>query len=183
MLHTAADDTSPDDFVWMPAHSRQADIGVEELSNGELRTAADVRFNAHADIAAKEAVELHRVPASIRTRLADHETVVREAAVWLGTITHRASAPDGWATRDSLASRANAGLPKPSGVRRAGLDRGPRAPWMGGHTPAPHGDGGVCRVCRRGAKRALTLSRFLRGRCRGSRAELWQRRARGEVHR
>ena len=113
LFFTAADDTSPERFVWMPAHRRAVDVGVAELGNGDLNTAADLARNELVDVAAKAGVEEHRVPEAIRKRLDEHEELVHGAAVWLGQATHLANEQHGWAARDSLASRARAGMPRP----------------------------------------------------------------------
>jgi hypothetical protein len=48
------------DVVWMPAHTKEAQIGKAKLGNGELITSADRKGNAMADAMAKHAAKEHR---------------------------------------------------------------------------------------------------------------------------
>ena len=49
LLLSALDDTPTEMVVWMPAHTKECDVGVKKLCNGELLTGRDKACNGLAD--------------------------------------------------------------------------------------------------------------------------------------
>ena len=45
LLLAALDDTPTDLVVWMPAHTKESDVGVKKLGNGDLLTGRDMASN------------------------------------------------------------------------------------------------------------------------------------------
>ncbi len=118
MLFSSIDDVPPRMFVWMPAHCGLDEIGRAVLGDGSLLTAVDRVTNELADTYAKQAVELHRVPVAVRKRVTDAAAGVREAAMWLGRVTHLANNQPAAPRRDSEASRRSAGMRRRHGAGR-----------------------------------------------------------------
>ncbi len=105
VLFTAIDDVPPESFVRMPAHCSLDDVGRVSLGDGSLMTAVDRMANELADTYAKQAVEEHRVPPALRSRVKEAAEHVRKIAMWLGRVTHLASNQPGPQRRDSEATR------------------------------------------------------------------------------
>ena len=61
LMLAALDDTEPDAVVWMPAHTKESDVGRLYLGNGSTLTQLDRKGNNEANRLAKLAVEAHRV--------------------------------------------------------------------------------------------------------------------------
>ena len=79
-IFAATDGAAPRDLAWLPAHTAAADVGRRRLGNGSLLTARDRLGNDLADRLAKQAVQQHRVPRSIREAVARQEREVEEMA-------------------------------------------------------------------------------------------------------
>ena len=105
LVFWAIDDTSPESFVWMPAHCGHDDVGRARLGDGSLLSETDRWANDQADRCAKDAVKAHRVPADVRKRVKDASRHVRDIAMWLGRVTHLANNQPETPRRDSDASR------------------------------------------------------------------------------
>ena len=84
LLLAALDDMPADQAVWMPAHTKLADIGVAVLGDGSTLTALDRESNALADLHAKAAADQVRVPKAIRIKLDEYHGMTKEAARWIG---------------------------------------------------------------------------------------------------
>ena len=65
------------DVVWMPSHTKEAQIGKAKLGNGELLTSANRRGNAMADALAKRAAKEHQALKHICTQEQEPEHAVR----------------------------------------------------------------------------------------------------------
>ena len=174
-IFAATSGQPPADLAWMPAHTVAADVGCKRLGNGELLTERDRRGNDAADALAKEAVELHRVPAGIRRAIADQEAQVTAMAWWVAWVTLASNAWGPLALRDS--DSAPVGRPrKPAGAARAPRIREEIPAALGGHDltcvrqhlARPW----QCRVCHRTSamREALCFSR-----CPGSAVLRWAR--------
>ena len=107
-LFVHIDDVPTSNFVWMPAHTSMANVGVKCLSNGKTLTHTDRRANGQADTEAKAAAAAYTVAKTTRVRLLAHKRVVLEAARWLGQVTWAATNFGKPAMRDSEASKARA---------------------------------------------------------------------------
>ena len=60
-LFVHIDDVPASSFVWMPAHTSLANVGVKRLSNGKTLTHTDRRANERADSEAKNSgCKVHR---------------------------------------------------------------------------------------------------------------------------
>ena len=53
------------DLIWMPAHTKQGDIGLLHLSDGSLLTKRDRKANDEADHLAKRGAQSHRLPKKV----------------------------------------------------------------------------------------------------------------------
>ena len=92
---------TPADVSWMPAHTAIGEVGHRRLGNGAVLTVVDRRGNAAADLHAKAAVEEHRVPATVRRRLAQQEKDVEAMARWVAAVTVHANSWGDANLRDS----------------------------------------------------------------------------------
>ena len=164
LVFTAIDDTPRDAFVRMPAHSNLDEVGRLRLGNGELLSDVDHRANSLADVAAKAAVEEHRVPLDIRRRVKKEAQRVRAAAMWLGRVTHLANSQPDAPHRDSEGTRRR---PKARGLvpRRGSVAREQRPAALGGHVIFHQRNSWLCVVCWRSS---ANWSRFASQRCEGS---------------
>lgn len=81
-------------FVWMPAHTSEQDVGVMQLSDESTLTDVDRFGNDYADRLAKEAVEEHRVPEALRLALVEHEQLQVATYRWLASATLLANSKD-----------------------------------------------------------------------------------------
>ncbi len=179
LLLPAVDDKPPQAFVWMPAHTLAASVGVAALGDGSRLTAVDRSANQGADLGAKLAVEAHRVALPIRRAYKAHDAKVTALAKWVGKVTYHANHRPREPHRDSEASRAAAAK---AARRRAALrDQRParRCPVL---RPVSHGghhlvfaDGKwVCAMCRRCSSKWTVLAPQ---RCSGSAAVQWAKSA------
>ena len=159
----------------MPAHTVAADVGCKRLGNGELLTERDRRGNDAADALAKEAVELHRVPADIRKAIADQEVQVTAMAWWVARVTLAANAWGPHALRDSDSAPVGRRR-KPTVDARALRVREEIPTALGGHDLACFRQHLArpwqCRICHRTAAKRETLC-F--SRCLGSAVLRWAR--------
>ena len=152
MMFTAIDDTPASAFVWMPAHTREHEVGRVLLGNGQPLTAIDRNSNELADRYAKQAVLEHRIRQDIRIQVRELDRLVVDTAKWLGMVTYQANHYGQPPMRDSEASRqraARAGRAGPCGQRawRKPMVASARPPALGGHTPVLVGKRWVCTVC------------------------------------
>ena len=112
LLLAALDDTPVELVVWMPAHTKDSDVGVKKFGDGTFLSGRDRATNGLADTHAKEAAGEVRVPKPTRVLLENYHSTTKEAARWIGEITysanHRSEAP----FRDSAASRLLAACAK-----------------------------------------------------------------------
>ena len=90
----------------MPAHTKDSDVGVKKLGNGQLLTGRDRECNGLADVHAKEMAGLIRAPKPVREQVTNYLSTVKEAARWIGEINYTANHRDEPPFRDSVASRA-----------------------------------------------------------------------------
>jgi hypothetical protein len=107
-MFTALDDTETDSVVWMPAHTKEEDIGRAYLGNGTRLTHLDRKGNEEADRLAKLAVEAHRVPKQVQDRIKEFNLVVEDTARWVARATYAAGHQTVRPFRDTEASRAAA---------------------------------------------------------------------------
>ena len=92
------------DIAWMPSHTSAEEIGVTMLSDGTVLTAHDRRGNEEADRLAKMAAMWHRVPESVRRRMAADMEIAVQLRRWIGqaiAVAGNFAAPDGTIWRDS----------------------------------------------------------------------------------
>ena len=80
LIFAAIDDADPNDFVWMPAHTKASDVGLKSLGDHTLLTEQDRELNGVADELAKKAVEEHRVPKELRELVHEQKAMVAKAA-------------------------------------------------------------------------------------------------------
>ena len=174
-IFAATDGLPLGDAAWMPAHTVAADVGQRRLSNGELLSARDRRGNDAADALAKEAVDLHRVPAGIRKAVSDQEEEVTAMAWWVARVTLSANAWGPQALRDST-SAPRGRRRGPAGAARTRRLREEIPVALGGHDVTcawPHlARPWQCRCCHRTAARRSALCYT---RCPGSAVRRWAR--------
>ena len=178
LVHTALDDVRPDDVVWMPAHTKHAEVGVRELGNGTVLTERDRRGNEIADVHAKAAVAAHRVPRERVEAFRLHCEAAQRAARWLGRVTWLASNQPAPCTRDSIASRATAlkraAVGRRTTKRRFGEVTGAcRGAAQGGHELIREGARWRCVSCRVAGQ----WSTLAQQKCSGEVAMKWAKRA------
>jgi len=92
------------DIAWMPSHTSVEEIGITMLSDGTALTAHDRRGNGEADRLAKMAAMWHRVPESVRRRMAADMEIAVQLRRWIGqaiAVAGNFAAPDGTIWRDS----------------------------------------------------------------------------------
>ena len=174
LLLSALEDTPNDIVVWMPAHTKEQDVGVKRLGDGSLLTIVDRQTNDLADKHAKLAAESVRAPEAIRIQTAEYHRNTKAAARWIGEITYTANHRDEPPLRDSVASKAKAVVAKigraKAKQKKARPAIEPRPASLGGHELHGTSDGGVkCYVCRHSS----TNPRFCMWTCQGSVAEKW----------
>ena len=83
----ALDDTEVDAMVWMPAHTKESNVGQTVLGDGRPLTLFDRVGNEEADRLAKLGAKSHGVPEPIRRRIHDHNRLVEQAARWIARAT------------------------------------------------------------------------------------------------
>ena len=105
-MHSALDQVPLSSVVWMPAHTKESDVGAKTLSDGSLLTERDRRGNDRADTLAKMAVGEHRLPDILRLQIAMLNKHAEQVAVSVARISaavlDRTAAGGG---HDSVASR------------------------------------------------------------------------------
>jgi hypothetical protein len=106
LMFAALDDTEAGAMVWMPAHTKEADVGRVCLGDGSKLTQLDRVGNDEADRLAKLAVEAHRVPKQVRDRIEELNSVVEKTARWVARATFAAGNQTIKPLRDTEASRA-----------------------------------------------------------------------------
>ena len=174
LVFTAIDDTPLEAFVWMPAHSTADDVGSLLLGNEAPLSEVDRQSNARADAEAKAAVEAHRVPVEVRRRVKQEAKRVREAAMWLGRVTHLANSHADAPHRDSEGTRWKSRRTGSGGLRRHLQPRGPtvaaeqRPAALGGHVVFRQRSSWLCVVCWRSSS---SWDKFAPQRCASSVAE------------
>jgi hypothetical protein len=104
----ALDDTESAAMVWMPAHTKESDVGQAYLGDGSRLTCSDRKGNNEADRLAKLAVEAHRVPKHVRDEVKELNAVVEKTARWVARATYAAGHQTVKPCRDSEASKAAA---------------------------------------------------------------------------
>ena len=75
LLFSVFDEADTHRIVWMPAHTKEHEVGVTAIGNGRKLTWIDRRTNQEADKLAKLAVTEHRVLEHIRTTISNHEAL------------------------------------------------------------------------------------------------------------
>ena len=107
VIHSALDDGDRCHIIkWMPAHTSKASVGSARCSNGKTLTKEMRLANQMADSLAKDAAATVRVPESFRRETKKNFRRAVELAVFVGQLTHEASArkmADGQVIRDSQA--------------------------------------------------------------------------------
>ena len=176
LMHSTLGDTPAETVVWMPAHKGEADIGVARLGNGSYLSQRDVEGNAEADSLAKLAVEEHRVPKTIVTKLRKQDLLAGATAKWIAMATFEAGHQTVRPFRDSEASRGAAVAA--AKLRKNAAQRPPtrvttsvtRPLALGGHDLRRHGGIWECRTCKRTSKMRCKLAPR---RCEGSVVRKW----------
>ena len=174
LVFTAIDDTPLEAFVWMPAHSTADDVGSLLLGNEAPLSEVDRQWNARADAEAKAAVEAHRVPVEVRRRVKQEAKRVREAAMWLGRVTHLANSHADAPHRDSESTRWKSRRTGSGDLRRHLQPGGPtvaaeqRPAALGGHVVFRQRSSWLCVVCWRSSS---SWDKFAPQRCASSVAE------------
>jgi hypothetical protein len=105
-MFAALDGTDAAAMVWMPAHSKEEDVGRLYLGDGSRLTEHDRKGNDEADRLAKLAVEAHRVPKQVREGIKELSVVVERTARWIARATYAAGHQTVRPFRDTEASRA-----------------------------------------------------------------------------
>ena len=168
MLLVTIDDVPSESFVWMPAHTRPAHVGIKLLSNGATLTAADRYANHVAEKHAEDAaLEFH---ASLESRTArfEHLEVFKKNAVRIAKVSHAANSQPCAPTRDSEASNRTAAALKFKRSRErirlnaTPVTMEPRPAHLGGHTLRLTGTLWRCGSCR---ATTLTWCKMARQRC------------------
>ena len=126
----------PADVSWMPAHTSLADVGQRVLGNGTVLTEIDRRGNAAADLQAKAAVEEHRVPEAVRSRIAQQEKEVEQMARWVALATMEANSWGDAKLRDSESAPRKKRCPSNRGRHRRRA-KPEISPDLGGHDFKP----------------------------------------------
>lgn len=177
LMFAALGDTDRGSVVWMPAHTSEDDVGIARLGDGSLLTAIDRAANAEADLLAKAAVELHRVPQQVRTEIRKRDELVTLTARLVARITYEAGHQTLPPQRDTDASRATAAAAARMRQQAAHeqLPRdvvvvAPRPLLLGGHALVAIVGGWTCLVCKARSKHWRLLAP---GRCGGSAALRW----------
>ena len=119
----AACDSTPEphlnvDLAWMPAHTKQGDVGTVRLSDGSLLSKRDRQANDAADFLAKRGAQTHRVPRKLRQAFKEREMLAEWGARALGLATFAANnlKVDG----EKGTRRDSTGLPKARRQKRGG---------------------------------------------------------------
>ena len=181
LLHTAFDDTQAESVVWMPAHTREHDVGVRLRGDGHSLTAHNRHGNDLADGHAKVAVEEHRAPAALRAAVRSRLAEARSIAVLVARATHLASNMPDLPTRDAGTSRAAAVASRKRKLIAIGGELVRRLPRrvaarpleLGGHKLVQRGGRWLCLVCKRSARWEAIAPRA----CVESAAKRWARKA------
>ena len=130
----------PPELLWMPAHTKAADVGTARLSDGSLLSCRDRAANDAADHLAKRAAESHRVPKNVRKTVQLRERLAVWAAKTLAVATfaaNNAADADGKTTlRDS------AGLSRAARRKAAAAARAVAASQAASSVPASPDDDG-----------------------------------------
>ena len=105
-MFMALDGTDAAAMAWMPAHTKETDVGQVSLGDGSMLTAVDRMANNEADMLAKAAVEAHRVPKQVRTQIKKLDSLVEATARWVARATWAAGNQTVQPHRDTEASRA-----------------------------------------------------------------------------
>ena len=108
LMFAALADTEAAAVVWMPAHTKEEDVGRLHLGDGTLLSESDRKGNEEADRLAKLAVEAHRVPKQVRECIKELNVVVERTARWVARATFAAGHQTVRPFRDTDASRAAA---------------------------------------------------------------------------
>ena len=133
VIHSSLDDGDRCHIIkWMPAHTSKASVGSARCSNGKTLTKVMRLANQMADSLAKEAAATVRVSELFRREAKENFGRAVELAVFVGQLTHEASAhktADGRVIRDSEAcdqqrqvARRQRGEAKSESVGAVGLD-------------------------------------------------------------
>jgi hypothetical protein len=181
LMFMALDDTDAAAMVWMPAHTKETDVGQVSLGDGSLLTAVDRMANNEADMLAKTAVEAHRVPEQVRSQIKELDRLVEATARWVARATWAAGNQKVQPHRDTEASRAartaaaramkQEGTARPcKRVKMATL----RPAALGGHTLWYNGGAWQCRTCK---TKSRTYAKIAPNRCKGPAALLWSEKA------
>ena len=147
-------------------------VGRRRLGNGDVLTARDRRGNEEADRLAKEAVQFHRVPKSVRQSIMEQEKQVSAMAWWVAQVTSAANSWGPQALRDSESAPARNTAPRVGRRQKPRLEEMPVA--LGGHDILYQG--GLlarpwqCRTCHRSAAKRTALCY---SRCPGSAVKRW----------
>jgi hypothetical protein len=123
LMFAALDDTEADAIVWMPAHTKETDVGRLCLGDGSYLTDLDRKGNDEADRLAKLAVEAHRVPKAVRDSIKERNGLVEKTARWVARATYAAGHQTVKPSRDTDASRPAALAAARLKMRSAGAKR------------------------------------------------------------
>ena len=162
---------------WMPSHTSRAAIGTVKTGDGSFLTERQWRFNQLVDRHAKEAASAVRHPAATRQALYAVQMKVAAMAQWVAKATFAANNGREPPYRDSEPSAVRRIRQGEGGERRKGRGRREiihRPVQLGGHDLASEEGKWKCRHCK---KTSGKLEALAGGRCGGSAAALWARRA------
>ena len=171
-------DGTPPKVEWVPAHLSKEQVGIAVIGDGTKLTEEQWEMNKLVDVHAKAAAQRVRHPEPIVKGLLAAMRKVAARAAWIGRATYAANNGTEEPYRDAAPTQA-AGHGE--GRRRGGDGsmyegrKQARPMQLGGHDLREVKGGWHCVVCRRGA---ADWNRIAKGRCSGSAAEFWARRAR-----
>ena len=126
LMTTAWDDFDVEEMSWMPSHTTAQDVGAKELDNGEKLTELDRRGNALADKLAKAGADTHRVPESIRNKIAAQDALIEATVRWAGRATYVANNQEAEPHRDTTATTKSTRAAKLARAKVAEARRRPR---------------------------------------------------------
>ena len=165
---------------WIPSHLSESHIGVAVIGDGTLLTREQWAMNALVDEQAKMAAREVRYPMEVIRGYIDGQRRVAMRAAWIAKATYAANNGKEEPYRDVTTTQGGrgGGAKRSMGESRASrMTRAkaqPRPPQAGGHELRKDGGGWSCARCRRSSG---DWGRIARGRCGGSVAGLWARRA------
>jgi hypothetical protein len=181
LLCTTLDDVAGSDFVWLPAHKSEEQVGSTLKGDATPLTLKDLKGNAEADRLAKLAVSEHRVSRAYVKQWDDLKHQAESTARWAARAAELANSALEFPHRDSTASRAKAN--SEAMARRGKMAaKKPQAQLrplqLGGHSLVCTGEGAIrkwhCRQCK---TVSATWAKIAGQKCSGSASERWAKQA------